>query len=124
MVRMGTTFSNARRVLSAILAALVAPLTASAFTVTTAPAAHADTVSPAPVGGTVAGGYVLGASDGGVYNFGAHDFGSMGGKPLAKPIVGHGVDPVRATATGWWRPTAGSSPSATPPSTARPATSR
>ena len=29
----------------------------------------------------------------------------------------------RPAATGWWRPTAASSPSATPPSTARPATS-
>ena len=36
----------------------------------------------------------------------------------------HGRHPRRRRATGWWRRTAASSPSATPPSTARPGTSR
>ena len=35
----------------------------------------------------------------------------------------HGRHPATATATGWWPPTAGSSPTATPGSTGRPATS-
>jgi hypothetical protein len=64
-----------------------APVPASARSATTA------------VGGAVAGGYVLGASDGGVYNFGSHDFGSMGNTKLAKPIVGMAATP---TGNGYW----------------------
>ena len=40
---------------------------------------------------------------------------------LNKPIVGMAADPDRRTATGSSPPTAASSPSATPPSTAPPA---
>ena len=59
------------------------------------------------------------ASDGGIFAFGdAPFYGSMGGQPLNKPVVG-----MAATPTGhgywWWPPTAASSPSATPRSTAR-----
>ena len=44
---------------------------------------------PTAVSGSVAGGYWLGAADGGVFAFGnARSFGSMGGKPLNKPVVG------------------------------------
>ena len=73
-------------------------------------------------------GYWLVASDGGVFTFGdAKFYGSEGGKPLNKPIVGIAATPT-ATATGWSPATAASSPSATPPSTApraaSPSTSR
>ena len=59
-------------------------------------------------------GYWMVASDGGVFAFGDAGFiGSMGGPPLDAPIVGW--RPTHdAAATGWWRPTAGCSPSATP----------
>ena len=45
-------------------------------------------------------GYYLVASDGGVFTFGdAHFQGSMGGKPLNKPVVGMAVD---AATSGYW----------------------
>ena len=43
---------------------------------------------------------------------------------LNQPVVGMAADPDRPRATGWWPPTAGSSPSAPPSSTARWAASR
>jgi outer membrane protein assembly factor BamB len=53
------------------------------------------------IAGTRARGYWLAASDGGVFTFGpsAHYFGSMGGKPLAKPVVGIAAAP---TADGYY----------------------
>ena len=67
------------------------------------------------------GGYWLVASDGGIFAFGdAVFYGSTGGMTLNRPIVGMAATPTGA-GTGWWPPTAGSSPSATPSSTARPA---
>ena len=42
------------------------------------------------------------------------------GHPPQPAHRGHGGHARRARATGWWPPTEGSSPSATPPSTARP----
>ena len=67
-------------------------------------------------------GYWLVASDGGIFSFGDAAFhGSTGGQHLNRPIVGMAADAEPARATGWWPPTAGSSPSVTPPSTARPA---
>ena len=71
------------------------------------------------------GGYWLVASDGGVFSFGdAAFFGSTGAHPPQPADRGHGVDARRAAATGWWRPTAASSPTVTPRSTGRPAASR
>ena len=64
-------------------------------------------------------GYWLVASDGGIFAFGdARFYGSMGGKPLNAAVVGMAATP---DGKGYWRspPTAGSSPSATPGSTAR-----
>ena len=43
-----------------------------------------------------------------------------GRPPAQPPDRGHGRRPGRRPATGWWPPTAASSPSATPASTARP----
>ena len=76
----------------------------------------------APIVGMAAtpdgGGYWLVASDGGIFSFGdAKFYGSMGGKPLNKPVVGMAAAPT-GSATGWSPPTAASSASATPPSTA------
>ena len=69
-------------------------------------------------------GYWFVAADGGIFAFGdAKFFGSTGGSTLNQPIVGMAVDRRPATATGWSPPTAGSSPSATPRSSARPAPS-
>ena len=65
------------------------------------------------------------ATDGGIFSGGGAAFhGSTGAIALNQPDRRHGADPVAATATGWSRPTAASSPSATPRSTARPAPSR
>ncbi len=63
-------------------------------------------------------GYWEVASDGGIFAFGdAGFYGSMGGKPLNAGVVG--ISAARtAGATGRWPPTAESSPSATPASTA------
>ena len=55
------------------------------------------------------------ASDGGIFAFGdAGFYGSMGGTPLNRPVVGIAADAERSRATGRWPPTAGSSPSVTP----------
>ncbi len=68
---------------------------------------------------TVAG-YWLVASDGGIFSFGdAAFFGSTGAMPSTSPSWAWPRPPT-ARATGWWRPTAASSPSVTPPSSARP----
>ena len=65
------------------------------------------------------GGYWEVASDGGIFSFGDAAFhGSMGGTPLNAAHRGHGGQCPTAAATGRWRPTAGSSPSAMPRSTA------
>ena len=69
------------------------------------------------------GGYWLVASDGGIFTYGdAGFYGSTGSIRLNKPIVGMAATPT-ATATGWSPPTGGSSATATPDSTARPARS-
>ena len=85
-------------------------------------AASASTPRSSDMAPTADGhGYWLVASDGGIFAFGDAAFhGSMGGQPLNAPIVGMAPTPT-VGATGWWPPTAASSPSATPPSTARPA---
>ena len=64
-------------------------------------------------------GYWLVAGDGGTFTFGdAGFFGSMGGHHLNAPVVD--IAPTAdGRATGWSLPTVASSPSATPPSTAR-----
>ncbi len=68
-------------------------------------------------------GYWLVASDGGIFAFGdALFYGSTGGIRLNQPVVGMAATPD-GRATGWWRPTVASSPSATRRSTARWATS-
>ena len=65
-------------------------------------------------------GYWEVASDGGIFAFGdAHFYGSTGAIPLNQPVVGMAATPDGG-ATGWWPPTAASSPSVTPTSTARP----
>ena len=69
------------------------------------------------IGPRRSGGYYLVASDGGIFSFAAPFFGSMGGQHLNQPMVGMAVTPA-ATATGRWPPTAASSPSATPSSSA------
>jgi len=59
------------------------------------------------------GGYWLVASDGGIFAFGdAKFYGSTGSLHLNKPIVGMAAT-SDGGATGWWPPTAASSPSAT-----------
>ena len=71
--------------------------------------------------GLSSSGYWLVESNGGIFAFGdAHFYGSTGGITLANPIVGMAATP---DGKGYWLvpPTAGSSPSATPTSTARPA---
>ena len=74
-------------------------------------------------GTTDGGGYWMVASDGGIFAFGdAGFYGSTGGIHLNQPIVGMAATP-EGRATGWWPPTAASSPSVTPASTARPAVS-
>ena len=65
-------------------------------------------------------GYWLVASDGGIFSFGdAPFYGSTGSHPPQPAGGGHGRRPRQRRATGWWPPTAGSSPSATPRSTGR-----
>ena len=69
-------------------------------------------------------GYWLVASDGGVFSFGdAKFYGSTGAIHLNQPIVGMAPTHRAARATGSSPPTAASSASATPSSTARPARS-
>ena len=64
-------------------------------------------------------GYWLVASDGGIFTFGdAGFYGSTGGITSTSPSSAWPPPPT-AGATGSWRPTAASSPSATPASTAR-----
>ena len=64
-------------------------------------------------------GYWLVASDGGIFSYGdAQFYGSTGSIKLNKPIVGMATS-ATARATGWWPPTAASSTTATPSSTAR-----
>ena len=53
-------------------------------------------------------GYWLVASDGGMFACNATFHGSAGSVKLNKPVVGMARHPM-AAATGWWRPTAGSS---------------
>ena len=68
-------------------------------------------------------GYWLVASDGGIFSFGdAQFYGSMGGEAPERAGRGDDGDSRTARATGWLRPTAGSSASATPSSTDRRAT--
>ena len=63
------------------------------------------------------GGYWLVASDGGIFAFGgAGFFGSMGGRPLSRPVVGMTPDVDGPGLLGGGSATAGSSPSATRPS--------
>src|SRR5207244_576485 len=90
-------------------------------------------------GGCGVQGYDLIAKDGGVFSFCAPFFGSTGSIKLNQPIVGGALTTSRfgstrrssawlrrraAWATGWWRPTAASSPSVMRPSRVRPAPSR
>ena len=64
-------------------------------------------------------GYWMVAADGGIFSFGdAPFYGSMGGTRSTSPSWAWPPHPP-ARATGWWPPTAASSPSATPRSTAR-----
>ncbi len=68
--------------------------------------------TPVIAAGEAPEGYVLAASDGGIFAFGAAGYhGSMGGHLLDAPVVGSAADHPTGRATGWWRPTAGSSPS-------------
>ena len=68
--------------------------------------------------GAGAQGYWMVATDGGVFNYDTAFFGSMGGKPSEQ--ADRRASPTRRAtrATGRWRPTAASSASATPASTA------
>ena len=66
-------------------------------------------------------GYWLVASDGGIFAFGDAQFFGSTGALSPQPARSWAWRPrPTARATGWWRPTAGSSPSATPPSSAPP----
>ncbi len=68
-------------------------------------------------------GYWMVASDGGIFSYGdARFFGSTGNIRLNRPSSVW-RPPTTNAATGWWPRTAVSSPSVTPCSTARPATS-
>ena len=68
-------------------------------------------------------GYWVAKSDGSVKALGAAtDLGSMAGQALAFPVV-QIVSTPDGNGYGWWARTEGSSPSVTPPSTARPAAS-
>ena len=70
--------------------------------------------------GTSGNGYWLVASDGGIFSYGGAGFyGSTGGRVARQPRGGHGLDRQTARATGWPRPTAASTPSATPSSPGR-----
>ena len=85
---------------------------------------HGRSALNAPIVGMAAtpdgGGYWLVASDGGIFAFGDAALPRLdGGEHLNSPVVGMSSSTRRRAATGWWPPTAGSSPSATPPSPAR-----
>ena len=72
-------------------------------------------------GGLLAGGH----PDGGIFAFGnAAFYGSMGGQPLNQPVVGMAATPDRDRLLGGGLRRRASSPSATPPSSARWAASR
>ena len=71
---------------------------------------------------TTGAGYWLLGADGGIFSFGnAKFFGSTGAMHLNQPVVGMASRARRTTATGSSPPTAGSSRSAPPATTARPA---
>jgi len=64
------------------------------------------------------GGYWEVAADGGIFSFGNAKFTApWAATRLNQPVVGMAATRT-AAATGWWRPTVASSPSATPNSTA------
>ena len=87
---------------------------------TARPPAFLSTPSSASRRPTTAKGYWLVATDGGIFSYGdAKFYGSTGAIALNRPIVGMASTPTRR-ATGSWRRTAASSPTATPGSTARP----
>ena len=70
-------------------------------------------------GGSVTQGYWMAATDGGIFNYGdAGFYGSAGGSTSTSPSWAWPPRPT-ARATGWWPPTAASSPTGTPASTAR-----
>ncbi len=66
-------------------------------------------------------GYWLVASDGGIFAFGDARSSAPPATSCSTSRSWPWPPPTPARATGWWRPTAASSPTATPPSTARPA---
>ena len=71
------------------------------------------------------GGYWEVASDGGIFSLRGRPFLGLDGRPATEPAHGgHGRHPRWRAGTGRWPPTAASSPSATPLSTARWAASR
>ena len=80
----------------------------------------------APIVGMAAtpsgGGYWLVAADGGIFSYGDAQLLRLGRQPDAQRAHrGDGRHARAAGATGWWRPTAASSVTATPTSPARPA---
>ena len=69
-------------------------------------------------------GYWLVASDGGIFTYGDAGFYGSRGRPAPQQAHRrHGIDARPGWATGWWPPTGGSSPTATPSSTAPPGAS-
>ena len=105
----------------ALLVALLVPLTVAGR----AAPAHASTATADygtghEMSADPNGGYWLSDTAGDVTAYGtASTFGSMSGHPLNRPVVSMAATPD-GRGTGWWRPTAASSPSATRASTARP----
>ncbi len=92
---MNTRITQRITALLALLASVFAGLIS--LTIHAAPAGALGAANAAvAVAGTATGnGYTLVASDGGIFNFGDSKFyGSMGGKPLAKPIVGGSMTPT------------------------------
>ena len=101
-------------------AKLAVPQTSAVYSFAAAPSAGQPITSNAPlVGATISPGntgYWLAAADGAMFAFGGAGFyGSLPGVNVhpAALIVGMAATPT-AAATGWWRPMAESSPSATP----------
>ena len=74
---------------------------------------------PTPPRGLLPGG----ASDGGIFRFGNLPYCGSTGNVASTARSSAWPRPPTVAATGWWRPTAGSSPSATPGSTGPPAPS-
>ena len=66
------------------------------------------------------GGYWLVASDGGVFTYGDARFYGSAGRRISTGPSSAWPRPPTAVATGWWLPTAGCSPTATPGSSAPP----